>query len=144
MSQPEGLHLIAELMFRELQAEKCDYVGGLEMGAVPILNAISLRSFEKGSPIPLFWIRKEAKAHGTMELLEGEDVDNLKGKTAVMVEDVTTSGGSVLQAIEEARKHGIKISTVVTIVDRMEGAKERLAERGVKLKSLFNTDDFRV
>lgn len=143
LSQPEGLYLVAELMFREIRKEKCDVIGGLEMGAVPILNAVAMLSFQKGAPIPLFWIRKKAKEHGTRERVEGEDAAGLAGKTAIMVEDVTTTGGSVLKAIEEARASGMNIATVVTIVDRMEGARENLAAHGVALKALFNADDFR-
>jgi len=144
MSLPEGLHLIADLMLHEIyQEEKFDYVGGLEMGAIPVLNAISMRSFERGKEVPLFWIRKSAKAYGAKRRLEGEDLDNLRGKTAVMVDDVTTTGGSVLKAIQEARENGVNISTVITIVDRQEGAAENLAKHGITLKWLFNKDDFR-
>ncbi len=145
MSLPEGLALIADLMLDEIYKEPCDYVSGLEMGAIPIVNAIALRSHSRpeGKPIPLFWVRKKAKEHGTMQRLEGEDLDVLRGKTAIMVEDVTTTGGSVLQAIEEARENGINVSTVITIVDRLEGAAETLAANGITLKCLFNADDFR-
>ncbi len=144
MSQPEGLHLIAELMLEKIYSQECDFVGGLEMGAVPVLNAISMRSFDKGKPIPLFWIRKSAKDHGTRQLMEGQDVEALRGKTAIMVEDVTTSGGSVLKAVEQARQNGLVIDTVITVVDRMEGAGENLAAHNVKLLSIFNRDDFRA
>lgn len=143
LSQPEGLYLVAELMFREIRKEKCDVIGGLEMGAVPILNAVAMLSFQKGAPIPLFWIRKKAKEHGTKDLIEGEDAAALAGKTAIMIEDVTTSGGSVLKAIAEARENAMTTSTVITIVDRMEGAAENLASHGVALKALFTADDFR-
>lgn len=143
LSQPEGLYLVAELMLREIRKEKCDVIGGLEMGAVPILNSVAMLSFQKGAPIPLFWIRKKAKEHGTRELIEGEDAEALAGKTAVMVEDVTTTGGSVLKAIGQARENAMTISTVLTIVDRMEGASENLAAHGVALKALFTADDFR-
>ena len=143
LSQPEGLYLVAELMLREIRKEKCDVIGGLEMGAVPILNSVAMLSFQKGAPIALFWIRKKAKEHGTRELIEGEDAAALAGKTAIMLEDVTTTGGSVLKAIGQARENAMTISTVITIVDRMEGASENLAAHGVALKALFTADDFR-
>jgi len=143
LSQPEGLYLVAELMLREIRKEKCDVIGGLEMGAVPILNSVAMLSFQKGAPVPLFWIRKKAKEHGTRELIEGEDAAALAGKTAIMLEDVTTTGGSVLKAIGQARENAMTISTVITIVDRMEGASENLAAHGVALKALFTADDFR-
>ncbi len=144
LSQPEGLFLIAELMLDQIYGENCDYVGGLEMGAVPVLNAVALRSYERGKPIPLFWIRKKAKEHGTMKLLEGEQIEALRGKTAIMVDDVTTTGGSVLKAIEEARCYGVIIDTALTVVDRLEGAVENLAQHGVTLKSLLTAEDFRT
>lgn len=143
LSQPEGLYLVAELMLREIRKEKCDVIGGLEMGAVPILNSVAMLSFQKGAPVPLFWIRKKAKEHGTRELIEGEDAEALAGKTAIMLEDVTTTGGSVLKAIGQARENAMTISTVLTIVDRMEGARENLAAHGVALNALFTADDFR-
>lgn len=143
MSQPQGLHLIADLMLDLLYQDAPDYVGGLEMGAVPIVNAIAMRSFQRERNIPIFWVRKKPKEHGTQQLIEGEELDALRGKSAVMVEDVTTTGGSVLKAIEIVREAGMNVSTVITIVDRMEGAQEHLAAGGVVLKSLFTRDDFK-
>lgn len=146
MSQPEALNHIADLFLPIIYAGDCDFVGGLEMGAIPVLNAVSMRSatppFER--PIPLFWIRKQPKEHGTKRVLEGQDIDELKGKTAVMVDDVTTTGNSVLKAIREARQNGVTISRVVTIVDRLEGAKENLAREGIDLICLFDANDFRT
>lgn len=72
MSQPEALNLIADLMLEELANGACDVVSGLAMGAVPIVNAISMRSHQTGNPIPLIWIRKEAKEHGTQATIEGK------------------------------------------------------------------------
>ncbi|MEM8645339.1 MAG: orotate phosphoribosyltransferase [Pseudomonadota bacterium] len=143
MSQPEGLVLIADLMLDKLAEGPCDVVGGLAMGAVPIVNAISMRSFQTGSPIPLIWIRKEAKEHGTQATIEGEDMANLAGKTAVMVEDVTTTGGSVMKAIEAVRANGVTVDRVITIVDRLEGAEDALSKEGLSLTCLLNADDFR-
>lgn len=142
MSEPEALELIADLMLQIID-EDCDFVGGLEMGAVPILNVISLRSQQLGRPVPLFWIRKKAKEHGTMDLLEGQEIEDLRGKTAIMVDDVTTTGGSVLKAIKEARSAGVKISRVITIVDRLEGAAENLKASDIELTCVFDANDFR-
>ncbi|NOX94292.1 MAG: orotate phosphoribosyltransferase [Alphaproteobacteria bacterium] len=143
MSEPEGLYLIAELMLAEIYKEKCDFLGGLEMGAIPVLSAITTRSFSKDKPVPHFWVRKKAKEHGTRKLLEGQHPNELRGKTVIMVDDVTTTGGSVLKAIKEAQSNDITIKTVITIVDRMEGAVEKLREHGITLKYLCNADDFR-
>lgn len=146
MSQPEALNHIADLFLPILYAGECDFIGGLEMGAIPVLNAVSMRSatppFDR--PIPLFWIRKQPKDHGTRRLIEGQGIDELNGTTAVMVEDVTTTGNSVLKAIREARENGVEISRVITIVDRLEGATENLATEGVELIRLFDANDFRT
>ena len=143
MSQPEGLVLIADLMLEKLAEGPCDVVGGLAMGAVPIVNVISMRSFQTGNPIPLIWIRKEAKEHGTQATIEGETIANLAGKTAVMVEDVTTTGGSVMKAIETVRAQGVTVDRVITIVDRLEGAADALKAQGLALSCLLDADDFR-
>ena len=144
MSQPEALNLIADLMLEKLAEGPCDVVGGLAMGAVPIVNAISMRSHQTGNPVPLIWIRKEAKEHGTQATIEGEEIANLAGRTAVMVEDVTTTGGSVMKAIDAVREHGVRVDRVITIVDRQEGAEAALAENGLTLSSLLRAEDFRA
>ena len=143
MSQPEALSLIADLVLEALCSDECDYVGGLEMGAVPILNAVAIRSFENGNPIPLIWVRKRRKEHGTRDLIEGEPLEALDGKRVVMVDDVTTTGGSVLQAIEDAQKAGMHVDTVITLVDRQEGAVQNLQNAGITLVAIYNADDFR-
>ena len=143
MSQPEALNLIADLMLEKLAEGPCDVVGGLAMGAVPIVNAISMRSHQTGNPVPLIWIRKEAKEHGTQATIEGEDIALLNGKTAVMVEDVTTTGGSVMKAIDAVREQGVAVDRVITIVDRQEGAEAALAGNGLTLTSLLKAEDFR-
>ena len=143
MSQPEALILIADLMLEKLAEAPCDVVGGLAMGAVPIVNAVSMRSYQNGQPIPLIWIRKEAKEHGTQATIEGEDIAKLAGKTAVMVEDVTTTGGSVMKAIEAVRANGVIVDRVITIVDRQEGAEAALREAGLTLSCLLKAEDFK-
>ena len=144
MSQPQGLALIAELMLEKIRPLAPDYIGGLEMGAIPILNAVSLESHRLGCDIPSFWIRKKAKAHGSQSRLEGLDLADLEGKAAVMVEDVTTTGGSVLQAIEEARGNGVMVDHVVTVVDREEGAADNLRKAGVTLHAVFRASEFKT
>ncbi|PWE17680.1 orotate phosphoribosyltransferase [Marinicauda salina] len=144
MSQPQGLALIADLMLDEIRPLSPDYIGGLEMGAIPILNGVALESHRRGCDIPTFWIRKKAKAHGSQSRLEGLDLADLEGKTAVMVEDVTTTGGSVLQAIEEARGNGVTVDHVVTVVDREEGAADNLEKAGVTLHAVFRASEFKT
>jgi orotate phosphoribosyltransferase len=137
---PESANLIAEEILDILRDEPVDCVGGLVVGAVPIIAAVSMKSHPHRN-IPGFFIRKEAKGHGTQKLIDG----NFKaGDRAVLLEDVTTSGGSVLQAVKTVRDGGGHVSTVITVVDRLEGAEENLARDGVTLIPLFTKDDFLV
>lgn len=142
LSQPQGLLDVADLMLAQLRAMPCDYIGGVEMGSVPVANAISMRSLNWDRAVPLIWVRKQAKDHGAQALVEGEKLQLLKGKRVVMTEDVTTTAGSVLKAICAAREMGMKIEHVLTIIDRQEGAAQALAAEGLKLSALFSKSDF--
>jgi orotate phosphoribosyltransferase len=109
------------------------------MGAVPIVSVVSARSYYTDHRIPAFFVRKELKGHGTNKLIEGY----LKPGTKVMfVDDVTTTGGSVMRAIQAARNIGCHVDKVITVVDRLEGAKENLAREGIELIPLFTRRDF--
>lgn len=142
---PEGASIVAELMLREI-SEKSDanFVGGLEMGAVPIVACISQLSFLKGKkPVKGFFVRKAAKDHGTRKIIEGlADSVSLRRQRVVIVDDVTTSGASVLQAVEAASEAGAIVETVITIVDRLEGASDNLAQRDLKLVALSTARDY--
>src|SRR5665213_3244236 len=104
MLMPEGANALAELILGRLDRNKVGYVGGLAMGAVPLLGPIAVVSYHKGRPIPTFFVRSEAKTHGTMRKLEGVMPDELRGQDVVILEDVTTTGASAMIAVEEARK----------------------------------------
>ncbi len=135
---PEGSRLIADAILDALEGEGVDYVGGLEMGAIPIAASVVERSFDR-KPVAGFFVRKAPKERGTKKLIEG----NLEpGSTAALVEDVTTTGGSVLRAAEAVRERGCTVTRVVTVVDRLEGARHYLAQHGLELVALFTTDDF--
>ncbi len=145
MLDAEGAFLIGQLMLDELAGDDIDYVGGLELGAVPIVSFVSALSFERASPKPVaaFIVRKQAKSHGTQQRIEGlAKGETLQGKRVAMIEDVTTTGGSVRDAIEIARAAGADVVKVVTIVDRQEGARELLSQDGLELKSLLTADEF--
>jgi len=114
-------------------AENYDLVAGLELGAVPLIVALSL---ETG--IPFVIIRKEEKMHGTGKMIEGESVEN---KKVLLVEDVTTTGASVLKAINVLRKNGAILDKVVSVVDRESGAREKIEREGLKLISLISVKD---
>lgn len=139
MLDPEGLNLLADLILEKTRNLPAAFVGGLAMGAVPVTVAVLMKSKDTDRPMQGFWIRKEAKEHGTRKLADGYLPD---GSDVIIVDDVTTSGGSVLQAIHEVRGRGCKVNAVITIVDREEGAKEKLANHGIGLISLFTTSDF--
>jgi orotate phosphoribosyltransferase len=146
MMDPEGAALLAKLVLAEARAAGAELVGGLEMGAVPIVSAVaaeSYRSANGGGRIAGFFVRKKPKEHGVKALVEGlADSQTLEGRRVMIVEDVTTTGGSIMQAVEAARAAGAEIAGVLTIVDRDEGAGEMVAEHGLELKHLFTAADF--
>jgi orotate phosphoribosyltransferase len=146
MMDPEGAALLAKLVLAEARTAGAELVGGLEMGAVPIVSAVaaeSYRSANGGGRIGGFFVRKKAKEHGVQALIEGlDDSQTLEGRRVMIVEDVTTTGGSIVQAVEAARAAGAEIAGVLTVVDREEGAVEALAQLGLELTSLFTASDF--
>lgn len=143
MLDPEGAALLAELTLETLKDEKVDYVGGLEMGAVPIAGAIALMSWQKGKPLPAIFVRKKPKEHGARLAVEGlAKGETLQGKRVVVVEDVTTTGGSALKAVEAVREAGGEVALVLTMVDREEGAAETFAEAKLPFRSLYKASEF--
>jgi orotate phosphoribosyltransferase len=143
MMDPRGARLCAEAFLARVPAGT-DYVGGIEMGAVPIIAAMAAVSDVVGRPVKTFFVRKAVKGHGTNELIEGlTKAESLAGKQVLVTDDVATTGGSVLQAIEAARAAGAIVTNALVIVDRQEGGAEALAAKGVKLASVFVGDDFR-
>ena len=104
MLDAEGAALLAELTLDALRGERIDYVGGLEMGAVPIAGAIAQLSFLQGKPIQAFFVRKKPKEHGAKLAVEGlAPGESLQGKRVVVVEDVTTTGGSAIKAVDAVK-----------------------------------------
>jgi orotate phosphoribosyltransferase len=140
----EGSSLISELVLEEARRDGAQLVGGLEMGAVPIVACFTQLSFMRRDPtVRGFFVRKIPKAHGTRKLIEGLPEDtSITGMRALIVDDVTTTGGSVLAAVEAAREAGASVRTVVTIVDRLEGAAVNLAKAGLKLIALTTATDY--
>jgi len=134
----EGAYLCGKLLFALLrqQPEKIEAVGGMTLGADPLVTAVSLVSFLEGVPIPAFIVRKESKGHGTGQYLEGRN--NLPaGARVALLEDVVTTGGTLLKVIERVEAEGYKVGLVATIVDRQEGGTEALAAKGYQLQALF-------
>lgn len=111
-------------------------VGGLTLGADPIATATSIAAALAGEGVHAFIIRKEPKGHGTGQWLEGRK--NLPpGSRVVIVEDVTTTGGSSMKAVERAREEGLEVVGIVTLVDREEGARDAIEGAGLPLRAVF-------
>ncbi len=143
MLDAEGAALLAELTLDALSGERIDYVGGLEMGAVPLAGAIAQLSFMRGKPIQAFFVRKKPKEHGARLAVEGlAPGESLSGKRVVIVEDVTTTGGSAVKAVDAVRAAGAEIVMVFTMVDREEGATDTFREAGLDFRSLYRAAEF--
>jgi orotate phosphoribosyltransferase len=143
MLDAEGARLIGRALAREAARLDADLVGGLEMGAVPLVAAAAAMSGEAGRPVSAVFVRKAAKAHGTQSLIEGlTEGESLAGRRVLVVEDVTTTGGSALQAVEALRGAGAQVRDVATLVDREEGAEAALAGHGLALHALYRKSEF--
>ena len=143
MLDPEGAALLAELSLDALKDDQVDYIGGLEMGAVPIAGAIAQLSWLKGHPIAAFFVRKKPKEHGARLAIEGlAKGESLAGKRIVIVEDVTTTGGSAMKAVESVREAGANVVLVLTMVDREEGATDTFGAAGLPFRSLYKASEF--
>jgi orotate phosphoribosyltransferase len=137
-------HLLIGLLVHDLivrEAPDARAVGGLTMGADPIASAVATYSFMAGRPLDAFYVRKETKGHGTQAWIEG-DRRVTPGTPVAIVEDVCTTGGSSIKAIERARLHGLVVRRVIALVDREEGGREAV-EREAPFSSLFTRGDFR-
>jgi orotate phosphoribosyltransferase len=143
MLDPQGSYLLALLILDALKDSQCDFVGGLEMGAVPIAAAVTAVSVAEDRPMPAFFVRKKPKDHGTQSLVEGlPRGETLAGKRVIILEDVTTTGGSALKAIESVKADGAIVLGVITAVDRLEGAAEAFAAAGVPFQAILTAADF--
>jgi orotate phosphoribosyltransferase len=134
---PLGAKLISTLMLEEvLKYGKIKSVGGLEVGAIPIATAISIRSHETKDNISTFYVRKQPKSHGLKKLVEG-----IANEPIVIVDDVVTKGASVVKAIDALRDEGKSVLGIVSIIDR-GGGKETLIKNGLRYSSIFEDKDF--
>ncbi len=120
---PEGMNLIGEIIFAMLADSAVTAAGGLTLGADPIANALSVISFQRGRPIKSFIVRKDVKDHGVINAVEG----NVRsGERVAIIDDVITTGGSTITAIERARQKGLVVERVIVLIDREEGGKENI------------------
>lgn len=118
-----------------------DAVGGMTMGADPLVTATSITSYLNGDPVTAFLIRKEAKGHGLKKWLEGRG-DIADGSTVLLLEDVVTTGGSTVKAIDACESENLKVTDVFCLVDRLEGGAEAIAAKGVQLTPIYTRKDF--
>jgi len=131
---PEGMNLIGQVLFDMLQDAPITAAGGLTLGADPIANALAVISYQMGRPIKSFIVRKDIKNHGTKSAIEG----NVQaGERVVIIDDVITTGGSTIIAIEHARGAGLVIDRVITLIDREEGGRESILKHAQTVQSVF-------
>jgi orotate phosphoribosyltransferase len=135
---PEAINLICPMLYNMVSGVPAVHVGGLALGAVPIVTGLVLYSATR-IPISGFYVRDEIKNHGTQKLIEGF-LDN--DADVVIFDDVTTSGSSAMKAVDAVQKRGCRVLRVITIVDRLEGAAERFRSQGLDFLSLYTTRDF--
>jgi orotate phosphoribosyltransferase len=137
----QGARLVGEGMLDLIAGDMPALVGGMAIGADPITAAILTLAGVKGLPLRGVMVRKEAKQHGTGKFVEGPFQ---AGESLVIVEDVVTTGGSSLLAIERCEAVGLKVKRVLAIIDRLEGGREAFAAKGYELTTLFTVKDFGV
>ena len=137
---PKGVYLISHLIFNLLRGRKVTAIGGPTLGADPIVSGVCYLAYKHKKKLKGFLIRKLPKKHGRQKLIEGQVL--VSGDKAVVVDDVATSGSSLIKAIEVLHKEKIKVAAVVSVVDREEGAREALAGYNCPFISLFTKSDF--
>jgi orotate phosphoribosyltransferase len=138
----EGHALVGELMFDALDGlPRCEAVAGVELGGCPLASAVSLVSWVRGRPLNALYVRKEVKDHGSRRLVEG-DRTLRPDLPVVILEDVITTGGSTLKAVEKLRLVGAAVVGVVALVDRLEGGAEAIRAAGLPLLSICSRRDF--
>jgi orotate phosphoribosyltransferase len=137
----EGAVLTGRLFCSMLEAgERPQAVGGITLGADPIVTAVSITSVLRGWPVPAFIIRKEPKKHGTAQWIEG--TKNLSpGMRVAILEDVVTTGASTLRAVERSVASGLVVARVLCLVDRNEGGAAAVAEAGYRVEPMFLKED---
>lgn len=116
-------------------------VGGLTLGADPLVTATAIAAHLEGESLDAMIVRKETKAHGTQNMIEHPGRAQA-GDEVVVVDDVITSGGSTLKAVDSLRAAGFVVSHAICVVDRQAGGREALAEHGIELRELFTIEDF--
>lgn len=135
---PRGMYLVGHLVFEAIKDLNVDGVGGLTFGADPIAVATAFVSELKKSPIKAFSIRKTKKDHGIIRWIEG---DITPGERVVIIDDVVTTGGSTIKAVQRARTEGLDVVKAVILVDRQEGGLENIREHVEDVSAIITRDD---
>jgi orotate phosphoribosyltransferase len=136
---PEGAALLGEVILEYMYQHSIECIGGLELGAVPLVSSVAVMSHIRALPINAFFVRKAHKEHGARERIDG----HLRaGAEVLMVDDVATTGGSILKAVEGIEGHGCCVRRALAVVDREEGAAENLAAHDIQLAAIFKRSDF--
>ena len=131
---PEGAYQIGRVMLDELAGSGVDAVGGVATGAYPMVTAVAVLSYQDASPMPIFIVREVTKGHGTNRRIEGH---LKKGSRVAILEDVLTTGGSVLKAVKAVEEAGCRVVKIIAIVDRDEGGSEMLKQAGYDFTALL-------
>lgn len=135
---PEGMHLVGNVIYEMIRDASPAGIGGLTLGADPIASAVAYTSYLKGSPIEAFVIRKTAKAHGTMQWIEGNVT---AGDKVIIVDDVITTGKSTIEAVTRAREAGLEIVKVIAMIDRQEGGRENIETLGLVVEAVVTREE---
>lgn len=134
----EGAFALGRLLL-ELLPEETEAVAGLTLGADPMVSAVSVVSAGSDHPIPALIIRKKPKGHGTKAYIEGPSLT--AGAMIVVLEDVVTTGGSALTAVERLQDAGYQVSQILALVDREQGGKELYKSKGIEFQALFSIQE---
>lgn len=134
---PEGAYLIGKSIFDAVAEAGVEAVGGMTLGADPIATAVAVVSHLEGKPIPAFIVRSDVKGHGTLKRIEGP---LRPGARVAIVDDVITTGGSVLLAIEAVEAAGCAVAKVVVLLDRQQGGAEEVRRKGYDFTAILTAD----
>jgi orotate phosphoribosyltransferase len=136
-----GLRLVSHGLLDLLSDVPFSAIGGMTIGADPIVGGALVAAAELGRSLDGFLVRKEPKGHGTQRCIEGPVVP---GSKVVIIDDVVTTGGSALQAVERIVEFGCEVVCVVGIIDRKEGGAANFAQKGLPFRSLLTIEDFGI
>lgn len=139
---PEGAYLVAGIILELIKGRDIDAIGGPTLGADPIVGAVAALSHINNVPLKTFIVRKAAKEHGAKRQIEGPALG--KEAKVLIVDDVATTGKSIIEAKEALDNMGIKAEHALVIVDRCEGAEENLAQHGLKMQSIFTIKELGI